>query len=86
MCFHNNKLLLFHQQKQTKNKTHSHFHFFFFCFPKKRDTAGQERFRNLTASFYRGFHGVMIVMNLTDAEGLQKAEGKRREIVSRDIL
>jgi len=44
------------------------------------DTAGQERFRNLTASFYRGFHGVMIVFNLADPEGLQKAEAWYKEI------
>eukprot|EP01119_Soliformovum_irregulare_P009435 TRINITY_DN22753_c0_g1_i1.p1 TRINITY_DN22753_c0_g1~~TRINITY_DN22753_c0_g1_i1.p1 ORF type:complete len:205 (+),score=30.04 TRINITY_DN22753_c0_g1_i1:43-657(+) len=30
------------------------------------DTAGQERFQTVTASFYRGAHGVMLVYDLTN--------------------
>jgi Ras-related protein Rab-18 len=30
------------------------------------DTAGQERFRTLTASYYRGAHGVIMVYDVTD--------------------
>lgn len=30
------------------------------------DTAGQERFRTLTASYYRGAHGVILVYDTTD--------------------
>ena len=30
------------------------------------DTAGQERFKTITATFYRGAHGVMLVFDLTD--------------------
>jgi len=30
------------------------------------DSAGQERFRNITSSYYRGAHGIMIVYDLTD--------------------
>jgi len=39
------------------------------------DTAGQERFRTITATYYRGAHGVVVVYDLTDAEsftGVQK--------------
>jgi len=32
------------------------------------DTAGQDRFRNITASYYRGAHGIMIVYDITDNE------------------
>ena len=32
------------------------------------DTAGQERFRTLTASYYRGAHGIIIVYDVTDRD------------------
>lgn len=30
------------------------------------DTAGQERFRTITASFYRGTDGILLIFDLTD--------------------
>ena len=33
-----------------------------------QDTAGQERFKNITASYYRGGNGVLVVYDITDRE------------------
>ncbi|XP_069140127.1 uncharacterized protein [Argopecten irradians] len=35
------------------------------------DTAGQERFKTITASFYRGSHGIMLVYDVSDMESFQ---------------
>lgn len=35
------------------------------------DTAGQERFRTITASYYRGSHGVIVVYDITDRTSFQ---------------
>lgn len=32
------------------------------------DTAGQERFRTITASYYRGSHGVVVAFDVSDAD------------------
>ena len=34
------------------------------------DTAGQESYRNITRSFYKGSHAVIMVYSVTDAESL----------------
>merc|ERR1712166_23496 len=38
------------------------------------DTAGQERFRNITASYYRGAHGIMLVYDVTDEDSFNGLE------------
>ena len=35
------------------------------------DTAGEERFRNIVSSYYRGAHGIMMVYDITDLESFQ---------------
>ena len=32
----------------------------------KWDTAGQDRFKNITSSYYRGAHGIIVVYDLTE--------------------
>jgi len=44
------------------------------------DTAGQERFRTVTASFYRGAHGILLVFDVTDLSSFEKAADWLREI------
>lgn len=35
------------------------------------DTAGQERFKNITASYYRGAHGIFVVYDISDTESFK---------------
>ena len=44
------------------------------------DTAGQERFRSITASYYRGTHGIAIVYDITDRESFDKIKYWTEEI------
>ena len=37
------------------------------------DTAGQEKFRTITSSYYRGAHALMIVFDITDLQSYQDA-------------
>ncbi|KAI6187734.1 Ras family protein [Aphelenchoides besseyi] len=36
-----------------------------------RDTAGQERFRTITSTYYRGTHGVIVVYDITSADSFR---------------
>jgi Ras-related protein Rab-1A len=38
------------------------------------DTAGHERFRTITTSYYRGAHGIVTVFDLTDRESFEHIE------------
>lgn len=37
------------------------------------DTAGHERFRTITSSYYRGAHALMIVFDITDKQSFEDA-------------
>jgi len=44
------------------------------------DTAGQERFRNITASYYRGAHGIILCYDVTDKESFLHIKDWLKEI------
>lgn len=46
----------------------------------KWDTAGQDRFRTITNSYYRNANGIMIIYDLTDRESFENVQSWYAEI------
>ena len=44
------------------------------------DTAGQERFRTITSSYYRGAHGILLVFDVTDASSFTDIKQWYKEV------
>merc|ERR1712176_1275468 len=44
------------------------------------DTAGQERFRTITSSYYRGAHGIIVVFDVTSPETFNNVQKWLQEI------
>ena len=44
------------------------------------DTAGQERFKTITASYYKGAHGVILVYDITDRQSFKDIENWLAEV------
>ena len=44
------------------------------------DTAGQEKFRTITSSYYKGAHGIIVVYNITDRSSFDNIKGWFSEI------
>ena len=45
-----------------------------------QDTAGQERFRTITSSYYRGAHGIIVVYDVTDNDTFNNVKQWLQEI------
>lgn len=44
------------------------------------DTAGQDRFRTITSTYYKGAHGIMLVYDVTDRESFESLKFWMQEI------
>jgi len=44
------------------------------------DTAGQEKFRGITASYYRGAHAIMLVFDVTNVMSFHNIQRWRKEV------
>ncbi len=44
------------------------------------DTAGQERFKNITATYYKGGHGIIVVYDITDRNSFNNVTNWINEI------
>ena len=45
-----------------------------------RDTAGQERFRNVISSYFRGSHGILLIYDITNRDSFKNLENWLIEI------
>lgn len=44
------------------------------------DTAGQERFKTITATYYKGSHGIILTYDITDRESFNNINSWLSEI------
>ena len=44
------------------------------------DTAGQERFRTITKTYYKGAHGIILMYDITDANSFKNVENWIKQI------
>lgn len=54
-----------------------------YCF---RDTAGTEKYRSLTTSYYRGAHGVFIVYDVTDVKSFHSLRNWIDDVITVSII
>jgi small GTP-binding protein len=46
------------------------------------DTAGQERFKTITASYYKGAHGVIFVFDLSNRKSFENVQEWASDVIS----
>ena len=44
------------------------------------DTAGSERFKTITSSYYKGAHGIFVTYDITDRESFSAIENWMNEV------
>ena len=44
------------------------------------DTAGQERFKTMTSSYYKGAHGIIVTYDITDRDSFNGVQNWMSEI------
>eukprot|EP01126_Amoeba_proteus_P003587 TRINITY_DN1119_c0_g1_i1.p1 TRINITY_DN1119_c0_g1~~TRINITY_DN1119_c0_g1_i1.p1 ORF type:complete len:129 (-),score=19.76 TRINITY_DN1119_c0_g1_i1:161-547(-) len=58
-------------------------------YSKLWDTAGEERFRTITSSYYRGAHGIIVVYDMTNPQSFNNIKKWLQEIeryASNDVI
>lgn len=44
------------------------------------DTAGQEKFKTITAAYYKGAHGIIVMYDITDRESFSDLQNWLMEV------
>ena len=60
--------------------SHTHIYIYIYMHNIIKDTAGQERFRTITSSYYRGAHGIIVVYDCTDLDSFNNVKQWLNEI------
>ena len=71
---------LLRKSKSYKKKDSKSNYKLYLFHPIQWDTAGQDRFKNITSSYYRGAHGIILVYDITDKNSFESIQSWIKEI------